>query len=166
VVRLKATDWTTAQFIATAGAACIVAAAIAQEKKTVIPKEEPIVFRDVLTKQPIEFTKLPSQEITAAVKEFHRTAKNPYSGDQQARSKGKELYAQYCQPCHMPDGSGGMGPSLIDDQWSHPDLAGDKGMFEIIYGGGAGAMQSFGDRISQDDILKTMAYIETLREKK
>jgi hypothetical protein len=27
-------------------------------------------------------------------------------------------------------------------------------------------MQSFGDRISQDDILKTMAYIETLREKK
>lgn len=145
----------------TAGAACLGAAAIGQEKTT-IANEEPIVFRDVLTKQPIEFNKMPSQQITDAVKEFHRTAKNPYSGNTEAIAKGKESYAQYCQPCHLPDGSGRLGPSLIDNQWSHPDMAGDKGMFEIIYAGGAGAMQAFGDRISQDDILKTMAYIESL----
>jgi mono/diheme cytochrome c family protein len=35
-------------------------------------------------------------------------------------------------------------------------------MFEIIYGGSAGAMQGFHGRLDQDDILHIMAYIETL----
>lgn len=139
---------------------------MSQEKMASIPNEPPVVFKDVLTKQPIQFNKMPNQQLTDAVKQFHKTAKNPYTGDQQAIAKGKQNYTQYCQPCHMPDGSGRLGPSLIDDQWSHPDLSGDKGMFEIIYAGGAGAMQAFGDKISQDEILKTMAYIETLRQKK
>jgi cytochrome c-L len=36
-------------------------------------------------------------------------------------------------------------------------------MFEIIYGGAAGAMQPFGKRMDQDDILRIMAFVETLR---
>jgi hypothetical protein len=37
-------------------------------------------------------------------------------------------------------------------------------MFEIIYGGAAGAMQAFGDRMDQDEILRLMAFTETLRQ--
>ena len=56
-----------------------------------------------------------------------------------------------------------MGPSLIDDKWAHEGLETDKGKFEIIYGGGLGAMQAFGDRYDQDQIHKIMAYIHKLR---
>ena len=34
-----------------------------------------------------------------------------------------------------------------------------------LTGGGAGAMQPFGRRIGQEDILKVMAYIDTFRSK-
>lgn len=56
-----------------------------------------------------------------------------------------------------------MGPSLVDDTWTHEGLETDKGMFEIIYGGGVGAMQAFGRRYDQDQILRVMAYIRQLR---
>jgi cytochrome c-L len=39
----------------------------------------------------------------------------------------------------------------------------DQGKFEIIYAGGAGAMQAFGRRITQDDILHVMAYLDELK---
>jgi cytochrome c-L len=129
------------------------------------PDKPPVVFKDVLTNQPMPFDYRPDQTITEAVKTFHRTAENPYDGDAQAITTGKQLYAQHCQACHLPSGKGQMGPSLIDDQWSHPGTGSDKGMFEIIYGGGTGAMQPFGKRIDQDQILKIMAYIQTLRAK-
>ena len=41
----------------------------------------------------------------------------------------------------------------------------EVGRFEIIYGGGAGAMQPFGRNISEDEVLKVMAYIDTLAAK-
>jgi len=40
----------------------------------------------------------------------------------------------------------------------------DLGRFEIIYAGGAGAMQAFGQRLDQDQILQLMAWLEVLRE--
>ena len=40
----------------------------------------------------------------------------------------------------------------------------ERGRFEIIYAGGAGAMQAFGQRLDQDQILQVMAYLEVLRE--
>jgi cytochrome c-L len=40
----------------------------------------------------------------------------------------------------------------------------DRGRFEIIYAGGAGAMQAFGRRIDQDQILQVLAGLEVLRE--
>ncbi len=60
--------------------------------------------------------------------------------------------------------AGRLGPSLIDDTWRYPRTGTDRGMFEVIYAGAAGAMQAFGRRMDQDDILRVMAYIETLRE--
>ena len=40
----------------------------------------------------------------------------------------------------------------------------DQGKFEIIYAGGAGAMQAFGDRLDQDEILKLIAFVDTLQK--
>ena len=44
-------------------------------------------------------------------------------------------------------------------------MATDVGTFEIVYGGGAGAMQAFGDRLTQEEILKIMAYIDSLKKR-
>jgi cytochrome c-L len=57
-----------------------------------------------------------------------------------------------------------IGPALNDDTFVRPRVATDQGKFEIIYGGGAGAMQAFGVRMDQDDILRVMAFLKTLRE--
>ena len=125
--------------------------------------EGEIVFRSIIGDKPIEFDLRPEQEITPAVEEFHRTGANPYAGDAQAMAEGKAVYAKLCQSCHLPTGTGRIGPSLADDQWNHPRLGTDIGRFEIIYAGGAGAMQAFGRRIDQDEILKVMAYIDSFR---
>lgn len=123
---------------------------------------ETIVFLHALDNQPIEFTFRPDQEITPQVTQFKQTGENPYRGDADAIQAGQKLYTKLCQACHLKDGTGRIGPNLIDDQLKYPRTDTDVGMFEIIYAGGAGAMQPFGRRIDQDDILKVMAYVETL----
>lgn len=35
---------------------------------------------------------------------------------------------------------------------------------EVIYAGGTGAMQAFGNRLTQEEILKIMAFVGTLRK--
>jgi cytochrome c-L len=98
------------------------------------------------------------------VAQFHKTAQNPYAGDQAAIEAGEELYAKLCQACHLKDGTGRIGPNLVDDKWQRARTGTDRGRFEIIYAGGAGAMQAFGRRIDQDQILRLLAYLEVLRE--
>jgi cytochrome c-L len=123
-----------------------------------------IIFLHALDNQPIEFSYRPEQEITPAVEEFHKTAENPYAGDPAAIEAGEELYARLCQACHLKDGTGRIGPSLVDGDWTRPRTDTDRGRFEIIYAGGAGAMQAFGRRIDQDQILQLLAYLEVLRD--
>lgn len=122
-----------------------------------------IVFRHVLDDEPIDFEYRPDQTITPAVEEFHKTAVNAYDGDEAMIAAGKKVWDKLCVACHLKDGTGRIGPSLVDDQWKYPRVAENQGRFEIIYAGGAGAMQAFGRRIDQDDILKVMAYLKELR---
>ncbi len=119
----------------------------------------------VLDDSPIEFKYRPNQKITSAVKQMHLTGKNVYEGDAAAIKKGKKLYSKLCKGCHLKDGTGRIGPSIVDDEWKYPRTTTDKGMFEIIYAGGAGAMQAFGKRVDQDVILRVMAYLTVLRKK-
>jgi cytochrome c-L len=126
--------------------------------------EDVILFRHVLDDEPIAFTYRADQEITPAVEAFHQTAENPYVGDPAAIEAGHQLYAKLCQACHLPDGTGRIGPNLVDERWRRPRTDTDIGRFEIIYAGGAGAMQSFGRHIDQDQILRVMAYLKVLRE--
>lgn len=132
------------------------------QDKVSIQNEEPVVFRHVLDNEPIVFDLMPDEEITPAVEQFHETAENPYDGDEEAIAEGRATYMKLCQACHLKDGTGRIGPSLVDEETNHPAEDHHKYMFEIIYAGGAGAMQAFGRRISQDEILRVMAFLETL----
>ena len=186
-----------------------------------------VTFRHALDNTPMTLDYRPEQTITPAVERFHETGDNPYAGEAEAIAEGEDLYAEYCQACHLKDGTGRIGPNLTDDSWKYeradtdvgrlvvqrhqpkeavaanraprrelatprgrttvpiqrstaeggvlcPNLTDDSwkyeradtdvGRFEIIYGGGAGAMQAFGRRMDQDAILKVMAYIDTFRE--
>ena len=124
----------------------------------------PPQFTSPLDNGPLEIKTLPDEQITEAVQKFYDSGENPYKGDSVALTKGKDLYQTYCQACHLPDGSGRIGPSLISDTHHYPRFTTDKGMFEIIYGGATGAMQPFGKRLTQDQILQVMAYVRTLKK--
>jgi cytochrome c-L len=121
-------------------------------------------FTSPLDDSPLEIKPLPSEKITDAVQKFYDTADDPYKGDTQALPEGKELYDTYCQACHLPDGSGRIGPSLIGDTHRYPRVTTDKGMFEIVYGGATGAMQPMGKRLTQDQILRIIAYVRSLKK--
>jgi len=121
-------------------------------------------YRHIAFDTPLEVSIPP--DAPAAVKEFHATGKNPYNGDPQALEQGKKLYDEWCAQCHSPQGTGGMGPSLVAEQHTYPRTATDVGLFEAIYGGALGAMQPFKDRLTQDQILQVIAYINELRKKK
>jgi cytochrome c-L len=121
--------------------------------------QDQVQFRDPLNDQPLE---IPRQDVSAAVARFHATGQNPYAGDQQAIEEGKKLYQKWCQPCHLADGTGRIGPNLVDEQWRYERTGTDVGQFEIIYAGGAGAMQGFGQRLGQDEILRLITFVHSL----
>jgi cytochrome c-L len=137
------------------------AGALSGESAAPVTKDG-IVLLHVLDNRPIEMTFRPDQTITPAVEAFHASGENPYKGDPAAIAAGKQLFMKWCRSCHLADGSGQIGPNLTDDHWRYPRVATDLGKFEIIYAGGAGAMQAFGKRLDQDAILKIIAFVDTL----
>jgi len=80
-------------------------------------------------------------------------------------AQGRQLYDQWCASCHLADATGRIGPNLIDANYAHPRVATDVGTFEVIYAGGAGAMQPFGKTLTQEEILKVMAFLDSLKKK-
>lgn len=124
--------------------------------------EDGVEFRDPLTDEPLAI-ELPA-DASEAARTFFATGENPYRGDAQAIAEGRQLYDRWCASCHMPDGSGRLGPSLVDDTWRYERAHTPVGQFEIIHAGATGAMQPFGDRLSPDEILKIIAYTDHLRE--
>jgi cytochrome c-L len=128
-----------------------------------LPAAAEVEFRHALDDAPLPLDLRPEQTLTEAVERFRETGENPYGGDAEAIAAGEETYARLCQSCHLADGSGRIGPNLSDDEWQRERTDTEVGRFEIIYGGGAGSMQAFGQRLDQDEILKVMAFIDTLR---
>jgi cytochrome c-L len=153
-----------AALLAIAWVGLLAGGAMAQNDAPERDADGSIVFLHALDNQPIAFTFRPEQEITPAVQQFHETAENAYSGDPDAIAAGEKIYARLCQACHLADGSGRIGPSLVGDDPKRARTGSDRGRFEIIYAGGAGAMQAFGQRLDQDQILQVMAWLEVLRE--
>jgi cytochrome c-L len=120
-----------------------------------------VTFHHVLDGSPLDVSAKPGEELSDAVMKFQKTGHNPYNVNAQAIGEGKDLYTSICQSCHMPDGSGRIGPSLIDGRHQYPQIATDVGLFEVVFGGASGAMQPFSKRLSQDQILKVIAYVRT-----
>lgn len=132
---------------------------VAAAPQAALAQDDGVVFRDPLNDQPLD---VPREDVSEAVAEFHETGDNPYAGDEEAIGEGRALYQRWCQACHLPDGTGRIGPSLVDGQWKYERTGTDVGKFEIIYAGGAGAMQPFGQRLSQDEILRLIAFLDAL----
>jgi cytochrome c-L len=127
---------------------------------------EDIVFRHVFDNSPLDVKPKPGETLTPAVLEFRKTGENPYNSDEKVIAEGKRLYTSFCQACHLPNGSGGMGASLIAETHVYPQVKTDVGLFDVVFGGASGAMQPFSKRLTQDEILKIMAYVRSAYIKK
>lgn len=71
--------------------------------------EKRLQFLDPLTNDPLE---VPHQDVTDAVAQFHQSGANPYAADEPAIAGGRKLYQRWCQACHLPDGTGRIGPRV------------------------------------------------------
>jgi cytochrome c-L len=124
-----------------------------------------VEFRHALDDSMLDLSPLPGEQFTEAVKSFQKSGVNPYSGDLAAIARGEALYTENCQVCHLPDGSGGMGASLIGETPIYPRVTTDAGMFEVIHSGASGAMRSFSKRgMTQDEMLAIIAYVRTIKK--
>ena len=127
-------------------------------------RAEGIVFQSVVDNSPLDLTPKSGEVETDALREFRATGRNPYIDQAAAVIEGRRLYAARCQGCHLSTGKGRLGPSLITEQPEYSQSRTDVGMFEIIYGGATGSMQPFAlQGLRQDNILKVMAYVTSLR---
>jgi len=88
--------------------------------------------------------------------------KNPYTGDAAAIEAGRKLWRQGgCYSCHGGVAEGGVGPSLIDDEWVYVPT--DKTIYKAISEGRRGTvMVSWSKDLSPDQIWKVIAYIRSL----
>jgi cytochrome c oxidase cbb3-type subunit 3 len=89
---------------------------------------------------------------------------NPYHGNPAAIAEGKEVYTTICAACHKPDGSGLVGPSLVDPYWKYGHT--DHELFETVSGGRPGGMPAWGPVLGTEKIWKVLAYVETLPRSK
>ncbi len=150
------------QITGLATALAIGLAAASARSDTAPTEGERLEFTHVLDDKPLDvYTPRDGEEFTEAVEEFHVSGENPLDGVDKAIADGQELFNRNCRACHGVEGAGGMGPPLNDEEYKRERAATDKGRFEIVYGGSAGAMQPFGKRLNQDEILRIMAYIDT-----
>jgi cytochrome c-L len=118
----------------------------------------------VVDNSPLDLRPKPGEEETEAVRQFKATGRNPYIDQEPAILEGRRFYQARCQACHLSNGRGRLGPSLITDQPEYMQTKTDAGMFEIIYGGATGSMQPFSlQGLRQDNILKVMAYVTRLK---
>lgn len=130
------------------------------------PSLAAIAFKNALDDTPLDVTPEPGETVTDAVKQFHEAGVNPYDGNAEAIADGKLVYTSNCQVCHGDTLKGGAfgSPSLVDDKLRHSRVVDDVGMFEVIYGGAAGAMAGFKGRLTQDQILKVIAYVRSQKK--
>jgi cytochrome c oxidase cbb3-type subunit 3 len=87
-------------------------------------------------------------------------SRNPFRGDAAAVAEGKVVFEQICAACHKPDGSGLVGPSLVDPYWKYGHD--DEELYETVAQGRPGGMPPWGAQLGGEKIWKSLAYLETL----
>jgi cytochrome c oxidase cbb3-type subunit 3 len=89
---------------------------------------------------------------------------NPFRGDPAAIAQGAETFKTICAACHKPDGTGLVGPSLVDPYWKYGDT--DDDLFHSVYDGRPGGMPAWGPQLGADKIWKALAYMQSLPKSK
>jgi len=85
---------------------------------------------------------------------------NPYHGNAGAIAEGREVFQTICLACHLVDGTGLVGPSLVDPYWKYGST--DAELFETVSGGRPLGMPPWGPQLGNEKIWKVLAYMETL----
>jgi cytochrome c oxidase cbb3-type subunit 3 len=85
---------------------------------------------------------------------------NPYHGNAAAIAEGREIFTTICAACHRPDGSGLVGPSLVDPYWKYG--SDDHDLFLTVSKGRPGGMPAWEPQLGADKIWKVLAFVETL----
>jgi cytochrome c oxidase cbb3-type subunit 3 len=86
---------------------------------------------------------------------------NPYEGNAQAITQGKQLFQKMnCAGCHAYDATGNMGPDLTDTYWRYGGLP--IQIYKTIEEGRPQGMPAWGKALPPDDIWKLVAFIESL----
>jgi cytochrome c oxidase cbb3-type subunit 3 len=94
-----------------------------------------------------------------------RPSSNPQRGNAAAVAEGAQVFATICAACHKPDGTGLVGPSLVDPYWKYGSS--DAELFATVAEGRPAGMPPWGAQLGDDKIWKVLAYLETLpRESK
>jgi cytochrome c oxidase cbb3-type subunit III len=100
-----------------------------------------------------------AQQQAAAVAASRPTT-NPFRGDPAALADGRQTFTTICAACHKPDGSGLVGPSLVDPYWKYGSS--DQERFETISKGRPLGMPAWESQLGADKIWKVIAYVDTL----
>jgi cytochrome c oxidase cbb3-type subunit 3 len=88
--------------------------------------------------------------------------RNPYHDDLAAFTEGRQLFVRFnCSGCHGGRAGGGMGPSLRDVVWRYGNT--DAQIFSTINEGRDQGMPAWGTKITEDQIWKLVAYVQSLR---
>lgn len=87
-------------------------------------------------------------------------AANPFRGDAAALAAGKAHYDSICAVCHKADGSGLVGPSLVDPYWKYG--SDDASLFASVSKGRPGGMPPWEAQLDADSRWQVLAYLETL----
>jgi len=89
-------------------------------------------------------------------------ASNPYRGDREAIAAGAEIYKTICIACHLGEGQGLVGPSLVDPYWKYGND--DAALFETVTRGRPLGMPGWGQQLGAEKVWKVLAFIETLEK--
>ncbi|WP_305908863.1 cytochrome c(L), periplasmic [Methylomarinum sp. Ch1-1] len=121
-----------------------------------------ITPRHALTGEVLDLSYAKKGGNTEAFKQFLKTGKNPYNGDEEAVKQGHDLYLTGCSGCHGHEAEGKLGPGLGDDYWTYPRGLTDQGLFEILFGGANGMMGPQYVNFNTDEMLHIMAWIRSI----
>lgn len=99
-------------------------------------------------------------EALAAEVRANLPATNPFRGDAAAIAEGKQTFDTICAACHKPDGSGLVGPSLVDPYWKYG--SDDVALFETVAKGRPGGMPPWEAQLGTEKIWKVLAYMLSL----
>jgi cytochrome c oxidase cbb3-type subunit 3 len=105
-------------------------------------------------------TEVAAAESRAAAVHASLPTANPKRGDPAEIAEGAKTFATICAACHMPDGHGLVGPSLVDPYWKYGSS--DADLFTTVSAGRPGGMPPWGPQLGTDKIWEVLAYIETL----